>query len=192
MSSHALLSRLLDYPAELPDAEDPEAASDPGVAAFLGSLSGVGLPDLQREYVETFDFDRRASLYLTFHTCGDRRQRGLELVRLKRRYAEAGFALADGELPDYLPAVLEFAALAPEAGEAVLAGLREPIELVRTRLHERESRYASLLDAVAAGLPKLTRRQAERLRRLAESEPPLELVGLEPGPVPAGLGVTAP
>jgi nitrate reductase delta subunit len=192
VSSHALLSRLLDYPAELPDAENPQAASDRGVAAFLGSLAGIGLPDLQREYVETFDFDRRASLHLTFHTCGDRRQRGLELVRLKRRYAEAGFALAEGELPDYLPAVLEFAALAPEAGKTVLTGLREPIELVRTRLYERESRYASLLDAVAAGLPKLTRREADRLRRLAESEPPLELVGLEPSPVPAGLGATVP
>ena len=40
--------------------------------------------------MKTFDFDRRASLYLTYHTHGDRRQRGLELVRLKRRYAEAG------------------------------------------------------------------------------------------------------
>ena len=63
----------------------------------------------------TFDFDRRASLHLTYHTYGDRRQRGLELVRLKRRYAEAGLPLEGGELPDYLPVLLEFAALVPEA-----------------------------------------------------------------------------
>ena len=57
-----------------------------------------------------------ASLHLTYHTHGDRRQRGLELVRLKRRYAEAGLPFEGGELPDYLPVLLEFASLAAGGG----------------------------------------------------------------------------
>lgn len=184
-ATHELLSRLLDYPDAPALAVQPEllprGPARRAVERFAASLEGVELRELQREYVETFDFDRRASLFLTFHRYGDRRRRGIELVRLKRRYAEAGLELAEGELPDALPAVLEFAALAPEAGADVLAGLREPIELVRARLAERGSRYAHLLDAVVATLPRLTRAQAERVRRLAEEEPPAELVGLEPG-----------
>jgi nitrate reductase delta subunit len=194
VSAHGTLSRLLDYPTASLWELEAAGAGDFAVAIrrFLASLEGLDLRDLEREYVETFDFDRRASLYLTFHTYGDRRQRGLELVRLKRRYARAGLTLAEGELPDYLPVVLEFADLAPEPGLALLAELREPVELVRSRLRERESRYALLLDAVVASLPALTRRQAALVRRLADEGPPRELVGLEPAGVPAELGEGAP
>jgi nitrate reductase molybdenum cofactor assembly chaperone NarJ/NarW len=174
-------SSRLQYPdEELVAARDEllEACDDPRVASFVEALSRVPLRALQDEYVTTFDFDRRASLYLTHHMHGDRRQRGLELVRLKRRFAEAGFELADDELPDYLPALLEFASLAPD-GSAPLAELRPSLELVRGRLHERESRYARLLDVLVEALPPLTRAQEERARRLAEEGPPSELVGLD-------------
>jgi nitrate reductase delta subunit len=194
VSLYAVLARLLDYPDDTLAKVDPAGleptAARRAVRAFLRSVEELEPRALEREYVETFDFDRRASLYLTFHVYGDRRQRGLELVRLKRRYAEAGFGLADTELPDYLPVVLEFAALAPEPGRELLAELRAPIELVRSRLRERKSRYASLLDALAATLPGLTRRQAERLRALAEEGPPAELVGLEPAGAPPRLAET--
>ncbi len=134
----------------------------------------------QAEYCRTFDFDRRATLHLTYHTFGDRRQRGLELVKLKRRYAEAGLELDSAELPDYLPVMLEFAALEPEAGEALLNDHRPALELVRARLHDRESPYAAVLDRLVAALPRATRAQLACARRAAEEGPPTELVGLEP------------
>ena len=181
MSDLRALSALLHYPDDdlvAAQSELLEACADARVASFVASLSTVPLRDLQDEYVTTFDFDRRASLYLTYHSHGDRRQRGLELVRLKRRFAEAGFELASDELPDYLPALLELAALAA-GGVATLAELRPSLELVRARLHERESRYASLYDVLIESLPPLTRAQEERVRRLAEEGPPGELVGLD-------------
>jgi len=135
---------------------------------------------LRHAYVETFDFSRRSSLYLTYHLFGDRRQRGVALLALKTRYANAGLPLRDGELPDHLPVVLEFAALAPEPGLEVLARYREAIELVRSSLHAAASPWAPLLDAVALPLPELTRTQAARVRRLAREGPPEEQVGLEP------------
>jgi len=165
------LSSLLQYPDE-----ELLAAADE-LPTWMRETS---LRELQAAYVQTFDFDRRASLHLTYHTHGDRRQRGLELVRLKRRFAEAGLPLSGGELPDYLPVLLEFAALAPAEGEALLNELRVPLELVRARLHATESPYAGLLDALVSGLPKRTRAQAEAARRLADEGPPAELVGLEP------------
>ena len=181
MSPFRLLSVLLRYPDELLVAGREEllsAADDSRIASFVAALDRMPLGDLQREYVTTFDFDRRASLHLTYHTHGDRRQRGLELVRLKRRFAEAGFELAGDELPDYLPALLEFASLVPD-GHEPLAELRPSLELVRGRLRRRESRYAPLLDVLVEALPPITRAQEERARRLAEEGPPRELVGLE-------------
>jgi nitrate reductase delta subunit len=179
-----LCSLLLQYPtAELAAAHEElteVAAGVPETGALVEHIARTPVPRLQEEYVRTFDFDRRASLHLTYHTHGDRRQRGLELVRLKRRFAGAGLVLGEEELPDYLPVLLEFAALAPEHGEPLLAELREPIELVRARLHETESRYAGVLDAIARRLPKLTAAQADAVRRLALEGPPSELVGLEP------------
>jgi nitrate reductase molybdenum cofactor assembly chaperone NarJ/NarW len=187
VSPFALLSLLLQYPDERLLEDRGELARlaaelpDERVGTFVASLDAAPLAELQDEYVRTFDFDRRASLYLTYHTHGDRRQRGLELLRLKRRFADAGLELADGELPDYLPALLEFAALAPDGvGVEPLAELRPSLELVRGRLHQRESRYAPLVDALVAALPPLTRKQEERARRLAEEGPPSELVGLDP------------
>lgn len=135
---------------------------------------------LQDAYVSTFDFDRRASLYLTYHTHGDRRQRGLELLRLKRRYADAGLTPPENELPDYLPVCLEYASMAGEDGETLLAELRGPIELLRSYLSETKSPYVHLLDAVCTVLPRLSREQVEAIQQLAQEGPPTELVGLEP------------
>jgi len=151
------------------------------IQAFLADWSDRPLDELCAHYVETFDFDRRASLHLTFHLFGDRRDRGSALARLKRRYSDAGLPMGDRELPDYLPAMLEFAELAEaDSGVATLNEMREPIELVHARLVDSGSPYAHLLKALRAGLPRLTSDQEEEIRRLALEGPPSEEVGLEP------------
>ena len=187
--SWKLLSVLLQYPDDefLDSASETEAAAAllptvqrVPVERFLASVRATPPAVLREAYVQAFDFDRRAAMHLTWHTHGDRRQRGIELVRLKRRYAEAGLPLADGELPDYLPVLLEFTELRPEEGVELLVGLRPSLELVRAALHGRQSPYAGLLDAVCDVLPKPTARQLEQARRLALEGPPAELVGLDP------------
>lgn len=179
-----LLSLMLQHPSDELIAARAELAAEAGgarVARFAEWWAGADPRELRRTYVETFDFTRRHSLYLTYHVHGDRRQRGIALLRLKQRYAAAGFELLDGELPDYLPVMLEFAALTPaEMGLAALAESRDAIEVVRQSLHAAGSPYAHLLDAVADVLPGLTRAQAARARRIAAEGPPSEEVGLEP------------
>ena len=181
-----VLSLLLQYPTDellAARAELAEAAVVQGghIARFAEWWAREPAEALRRDYVETFDFTRRNSLYLSYHVHGDRRQRGIALLRLKQRYAAAGLELLDGELPDYLPVMLEFAALAPDdVGLAALVELRDAIELVRASLRDDGSRYALLLDAVAGLLPGLTGAQAARVRRLAAEGPPSEQVGLEP------------
>jgi nitrate reductase delta subunit len=130
--------------------------------------------------VDAFDFDRRASLHLTAHTHGDRRQRGGRLIGLKELVRDAGLELASGELPDHLAVLLELRALAPDVGAAALTEARPAIELVRARLHDKTSPYALVLDAVCATLPRLTRAERAAGERLAADGPPGELVGLEP------------
>ncbi len=184
-----LLALLLVYPDEelieaLPELREAAAglprAEHAPLERVLDALEATPLAELRRAYVETFDFDRRCGLHLTYHTHGDRRQRGLELVRLKRRYAEAGLPFESSELPDYLPVVLEFASLRPEEGTELLASFRAPLELIHAALHDRESIYAGVLDALCGALPRPTARQLDEARRLAEEGPPAELVGLEP------------
>jgi nitrate reductase delta subunit len=183
------LARLLSFPDAdaAADAASIRAAIDDAPAAVRSPLARFlvavdPLTQLEREqlYVDAFDFDRRASLHLTAHTHGDRRQRGGRLIGLKQALRAAGLELASGELPDHLAVLLELRALAPSAGAAALADGRPAIELVRARLHEKGSPYANVLDAVCATLPRLTRAERGATERLAAEGPPGELVGLEP------------
>ena len=135
----------------------------------------------QQRYVDTFDLQRRSSLYLTYFRHGDTRRRGLSLLRLKRLYRAAGLVLEDGELPDYLPVMLEFAAMAPEGlGLRLLAEHRGDLELLRLHLEQLRSPYAHLLEAICDGLPRLRIPELEEVRRLLREGPPKEEVGLEP------------
>jgi nitrate reductase molybdenum cofactor assembly chaperone NarJ/NarW len=196
-----LLSLLLSYPDDdIVAGRDQIAAAAAAlragrardaVARFLDHFLGTPTMELRQEYVETFDLQKRSGLYLTFFTHGDTRKRGQELLRLKRLYRAAGFILEGGELPDYLPLVLEFAALDPEHGEWLLHEYRTGLELLHMHLRERRSAYADLLDAVRAGLPSLGVADLARVRELALAGPPREEVGLEPFAPPEvmpGLG----
>lgn len=136
---------------------------------------------LQQHYVETFDLDKRCSLYVTFYGEGDKRTRGAALIRLKQMYRAAGLPLAGSELPDYLPAMLEFAASAPQGqGQIVLREHRAAIELLRLSLADRQTPYRDVLEAVHHTLGEISAADRARAIGLAAGGPPQELVGLEP------------
>ena len=162
--------------AELTDGAP--AASLRHFFTWFGSAAPL---ELERHYVQTFDLHKRSALYLTFYSLGDRRDRGLALLRLKKLYRAAGLPQDGSELPDYLPVMLEFAAAAaPGQGEFVLREHRAAIELVRLSLSERHSPYAHPLDAVCEQLGGLSVGERLSLDRLIAQGPPQELVGLEP------------
>lgn len=135
---------------------------------------------LRERYVETFDFRPANSLYLTYHSYGDRRERGMALIALKQRYEAAGLDLETAELPDYLPLMLEFAALAPDAGAEALIEHRESLEVLGESLAVEGSLWAAPVAAVRAALPRMTRKQRARAERMVAEGPPDEQVGLEP------------
>jgi nitrate reductase delta subunit len=151
------------------------------LARFFAWSANTSALELAQHYVETFDLQKRSGLYLTFYSLGDRRDRGLELLRLKKLYRAAGFPLEGSELPDYLPVMLEFAAAAtPKQGDLVLSEHRPALELVRLALHEQQTPYAHVLDAVCEQVGGLSARERLSLDRLVAEGPPQELVGLEP------------
>jgi nitrate reductase delta subunit len=186
----ALLSFVLRYPdAAVVAARDDVAGEVSALPAgpvrealerFLGGWTGDQTA-LAARYVETFDLRRRASLYLTYYAHGDTRERGMALLRLKKLYRAAGLPMESSELPDHLPVMLAFAALAPDGhGEVLLAEHRPAIELLRLSLHDLGSPYAHVLDAIAACLPPLSVTERGEVARLAREGPPEEAVGLEP------------
>lgn len=186
----ATISYLLRYPdAGVVAARDElladVAAGDPGPCrdALLRFSDGWQGNEraLAAMYVETFDLRRRASLNLTYYAHGDTRERGMALLRIKKLYRVAGLPLDCGELPDHLSVMLAFAAVAPPGyGEALLTEHHPAIELVRLSLHDLDSPYAYLIDAIATGLPELDVAGRAEVARLAREGPPEEAVGLEP------------
>ncbi|KAA1417800.1 nitrate reductase molybdenum cofactor assembly chaperone [Nocardioides humilatus] len=148
---------------------------------FLDWFAASDPQEVEQHYVRTFDLRRRSGLYLTYYLHGDTRKRGLALLTLKQRYRAQGLRLRDGELPDLLPLVLEFAAVAgPGDGEAPLRQHRRGLEVLRAALEEAGSPYRYLLDAVIGALPPLTEADRTAIHALAQDGPPVESVGLAP------------
>ncbi|WP_316743636.1 nitrate reductase molybdenum cofactor assembly chaperone [Streptomyces sp. MK7] len=186
-----LLSLLLQYPdAELAAARPTVVAAVEALPASPAATELTAFTDwfteqepeaLERHYVETFDLRRKSSLYLTYYLHGDTRRRGMALLTLARSYRAAGWETGGGELPDHLPVVLEFAALAgPGAGEAPLRRHRRGLELIRRALTDAGSPYRHLLAALLSLMPPATEADLAAVAELAAEGPPNEDVGLDP------------
>jgi nitrate reductase delta subunit len=192
---------VLQYPGERFHDELPRlraalagAPAEPAalLGAFLDGAEGESPLALCERYTETFDTRNRRCLYLTWWTDGDTRRRGLSLVRIKRIYRDFGLEYAGEELPDFLPAALEFAALREEAGTELLQEHRAGLELLRLALAEAGSPYAGVLRAVCTTLPGASPGTKAEARALARSGPPQELVGAGSPLEPFGPGIEPP
>ena len=121
-----VLARLLSYPdatlrrhlPELRQALKEESALSAARLAELedlmtwmtgngGSADALGV---EEAYVDLFDRGRATSLHLFEHVHGDSRDRGPAMIDLAQTFEKAGLFLAPGEMPDYLPVVLEYTA----------------------------------------------------------------------------------
>lgn len=185
---YKLASVLLQYPTtELIDGIshlDDAALACPrrgrtAMRRFLAWLRDTTPAAVAAHYVATFDLRRHSALYLTYYRYGDTRKRGMALLAFKSAYRLAGYEPTDAELPDYLPLVLDFAALSPQ-GERLLQSHRGDLELLRRAVRQAGSPYADVIDAVCAQLPRPGPRDLALVRRTWGQEPPREEVGLEP------------
>ena len=156
-----VLARLLSYPdaalrADLPDMRAallaeralPPARKDE-LQALIGSLERGDALDHEAQYVSLFDRGRATSLHLFEHVHGDSRDRGPAMVDLVQTYESAGLLLAPGELPDFLPVLLEFASSQPpEQARSLLGEMAHIFNAIFNALLQRKSPYASALGAL--------------------------------------------
>jgi nitrate reductase molybdenum cofactor assembly chaperone NarJ/NarW len=150
-------------------------------------LGGMSTFEAAARYVDTFDLHRRRTLHLTYYRHGDTRERGMALTALVDTYRSAGVRLSPGELPDFLPALLELAAVAP-AGAAALSEQRTALDALREDLEKTDSPYAGVVTAVTDALGAASRTDRDALRRYRAQGPPSERVGLEPFAPPEVIG----
>ncbi|WP_158884141.1 nitrate reductase molybdenum cofactor assembly chaperone [Amycolatopsis anabasis] len=153
----------------------PEQPARAELSRLLEHLAATSPAEVAQHYVRTFDTSPRRCLYLTWYADGDTRRRGASLVRIKRLYRAHGLTLLPGELPDFLPVVLEFAGNEGAAGTALLTEYRPGLVLLAANLEKFGTPYASAVRAVLETLP--------RGDASLPVVPPAEQVGLDPFPV---------
>ena len=202
MKTLKLLAVLLSYPsAELVSAL-PEisrrlnadtalrGATQDALAGLLAELKREDLLDLQERYVAQFDAGRATSLHLFEHVHGDSRDRGQAMVDLNALYRRSGFVLAVNELPDYLPAVLEYLASRPaEEVHELLEDCAHILRAIGERLIAGGSPYAAVIAAVLdlhGAAPLAVPKQAARKQDLRPLDDEWDEAPVEFGP-PSGL-----
>jgi nitrate reductase molybdenum cofactor assembly chaperone NarJ/NarW len=146
-----LIAALPEIDAVIGDARGLRTAQKAALGELTAALATADLIDAQERYVEVFDRGRRTSLHLFEHVHGDSRDRGQAMVELKKVYADAGFAMSGNELPDYLPAMLEFLSHQPQASAVDMLGdCAHILRKVGEALQDRRSPYSAVLAAVLA------------------------------------------
>jgi nitrate reductase molybdenum cofactor assembly chaperone NarJ/NarW len=160
-----VLARLLSYPdpilrkhlPELRTALRDEAALSNERQLELENLidwmsskpGGLQALDIEEAYVDLFDRGRATSLHLFEHVHGDSRDRGPAMIDLAQNFEKAGLYLAPGEMPDYLPVVLEFTSTQPpKEARAFLNEMAHIFNAIFAALQQRDTRYASALGAL--------------------------------------------
>ena len=148
-----LLAALPELQAALHEWEALQTQSD-SLQTFLDYLQQHSLRDLQERYVATFDRNRNHALYIFEHVYGEDRDRGSAMVDLLEEYRSHGFELGNDELPDYLPALLEYFAQVPaEHAQKLLGDAVHVIAHIGNKLAASGSPYAVLLQGIVALSP---------------------------------------
>lgn len=164
------------------DLVEAALAGDPAATLFapaLGHLRSGRLGDAQSFHVQEFDLSRRHALHLSYWTDGDTRRRGEVLAEIKGVYRESGlFGDLAGELPDFLPIMLEFAVADPERGSGLLQRFRASLELLRIGLEEDGLPHAGILAAICGCLPGESPKTRLEVQAMVDEVAPLELVGI--------------
>lgn len=154
-----LLAKLLDYPDEElmkylgeiteevskdPDISEQETNS---IQEFTSWMSEHNILAMQEIYVQTFDITPEHDLHLTHHLFGDdNRDRGPALIDLSEHYKQAGLEVKQGEIPDYLPLMLEYLSTLNDIEVRIFLGdVIKILKILAENLEKAKSPYALLI-----------------------------------------------
>lgn len=186
IKTYKILSLLLSYPSDelqdfLPQVEKELSKESllqedkiGGLVKFCKRFGQLDLTDWQEEYVQLFDYSRSVSLHIFEHIKGDSRDRGQAMVNLMEFYKESGMHLNTNELPDYIPAYLEFLSTLPLTKAADLLGETVHImDRINEALSESENYYSYIFKAIISLSPKKPDKSITR--EMIKNEKPLDL-----------------
>lgn len=160
MPVYKVLSVLLEYPTkdltthwddirQLISEQQSLCAEDKKVfAEFTDWASALSLTKFQVEYVNTFDMTSEHSLYLTYHLFDEQdRDRGPALIELSELYKATEFEINDGELPDYLPLILEYVSTMDDDNSArqFLQQTAQAADIIASNLEKNANPYGPLV-----------------------------------------------
>jgi nitrate reductase delta subunit len=157
-----ILSVLLDYPdnrllndlisivTAARQIAEPEFKH--AVLNFLTYLTAHDLLRLQENYTAAFDLGPATTLNLTYHAFGDNEKRAAALAKLQHLYDQTGWERTSGDLPDYLPLLLEFLSIHPRPEPAAATQIWQCLDVTThlvTGLEKKAPAYAGLLRPLA-------------------------------------------
>lgn len=142
-----LLSRLDEIASSADRSHSAEIKS--AIQAYIHFLKAHAPIHVQERYTAVFDMNPATTMNMTYHAYGDNEKRAAALARLQHNYEQAGWERITGELPDYLPMMLEFLSICPQPEYTApvwqcLRGIQPLVE----RLKKNEPIYAVLLQPI--------------------------------------------
>ncbi len=153
-----ILSRLIDYPDDelmenldsviklVKDSSEINEDEKENIIEFISWMRIHTTIGIQQTYVETFDMVPEHDLHLTHHIFGDDNGRGPALIDLSEHFKGEGLEVRDGEIPDFLPLILEYASTLTEMESRVFLGdVKKIVKVIADNLDEAESPYSKLI-----------------------------------------------
>ncbi len=186
IKTYKILSLLLSYPndelqtflfeveRELREEALLQADRIDEISEFCKKFNQLDLTDWQGEYVQLFDYSRSISLHIFEHIKGDSRDRGQAMVNLIEFYKEKGMHLTARELPDYIPAFLEFLSTLSITKAAELLGETVNImDKINVALNDGNNPYSYIFKAIIS----LSAKQPDKAitQAMIKNEKPLDL-----------------
>jgi nitrate reductase delta subunit len=158
MQIFKVLSKLIDYPdnelmenldSVIDYVKDSSEIPDDERKVIMEFISWMGVhtaTGMQQTYVETFDMVPEHDLHLTHHIFGDDNGRGPALIDLSEHYKGEGLEVNDGEIPDFLPLILEYVSGLDEMESRIFLGdAKKIIKVIADNLDKAESPYSKLI-----------------------------------------------
>lgn len=145
------------------------AAVKKHIESYERNVMNRSLTDNREEYIDTFDFEKRNSLFMTYANFEDGKERGQMLAKLKVLYEMFGLQMPDNELSDYLPLMCEFIYAADWAQDprrddsfSLLIGVIEDgsYHLLKS-LEKQKSQYEPLVRALRATFKQCMKQPAK-------------------------------
>ncbi len=141
------------HPLVLEESIDSSDPSYPDVKRYWDLMHEYSLEEIQEMYINTFDFQKDCTLFMTYVKYEDSKERGQMLARLKVLYEMFGLVMPDNELSDFLPLMCEFIYAAEWRGDPraqqsfsmLLAVLEDGSYHLMKALEKYESPYFHLI-----------------------------------------------